>query len=40
MKYIGAFLLMLACNEILSIIALILMGCFFIYDAAKAGCLK
>lgn len=40
MKYLAAFTLMLLCNEVLSLIALILMVCFFIGDILKARCAR
>ena len=38
MKYIGAFGLMLMCNEAISILALFLILTFVIFDILKARC--
>lgn len=35
MKYLGAFCLMLFCNEVLSLIALVILMAFFLTDMAK-----
>ena len=38
MKYIGAFCMMLFCNEVVSLIALTLIASFIIGDILKARC--